>query len=153
MEIFSNPYFEKVTLTILAIAIKIVVDTFIKPTETIKGISKLLLTLIYYVLPLTIIVWLNIDGNIENSKFTTTIIVLNFVFLLFNYFQSKINETNKMLEQLAKTEFDKVEKVKQINAVQVEKVKSINENQKYILSELSNINDRIIEYFKDKSKK
>jgi ERCC4-type nuclease len=140
-------------LTILAIAIKIVVDTFIKPTETIKGISKLLLTLIYYVLPLTIIVWLNIDGNIENSKFTTTIIVLNFVFLLFNYFQSKINETNKMLEQLAKTEFDKVEKVKQINAVQVEKVKSINENQKYILSELSNINDRIIEYFKDKSKK
>jgi hypothetical protein len=58
-----------------------------------------------------------------------------------------------MLEQLAKTEFDKVEKVKQINAVQVEKVKSINENQKYILSELSNINDRIIEYFKDKSKK
>ncbi|WP_454245334.1 hypothetical protein [Psychroflexus sp. MBR-150] len=140
-------------MTILAIAIKIVVDTFIKPTETIKGISKLLLTLIYYVLPLTIIVWLNIDGNIENSKFTTTIIVLNFVFLLFNYFQSKINETNKMLEQLAKTEFDKVEKVKQINAVQVEKVKSINENQKYILSELSNINDRIIEYFKDKSKK
>lgn len=153
MEILSNPYFEKVSLTILAIVIKVVVDIIIKPSETIKGISKLLLALIYYVLPLTVIIWLNIDENIENSKFTTTIVILNFFFLLFNYFQSEITETNKRLRQLAKTEFDKVEKVKQINAVQVEKVKSINENQKYILSELSNINDRIIEYFKDKSKK
>ena len=56
-----------------------------------------------------------------------------------------------MLAQLAKAEFDKVEKVKQINEVQVEKVKAINENQKYILNELSKINDRIIGYFKDKS--
>ena len=53
-----------------------------------------------------------------------------------------------MFGQLAKAEFDKVEKVKEINSVQVEKIKSINENQKYILSELSKINDRIIEYFK-----
>ena len=153
MEIFSNPYFEKVSLTILAIVIKIVVDVFIKPTETIKGLSKLLLTLIYYVLPLTIIIWLNIDENVENSKLTTTIISLNFAFLLFNYFQSKITETNKMFGQLAKAEFDKVEKVKEINSVQVEKIKSINENQKYILSELSKVNDRIIEYFKDISRK
>ena len=72
--------------------------------------------------------------------------------IVFNYLQTRITETNKMFADLAKAEFDKVEKVKQINETQVEKIKAINENQKYILNELSKINDRIIGYFKDKSK-
>ncbi len=56
-----------------------------------------------------------------------------------------------MVEQLANTEYDKVEKVKQINAFQVEKIKAINNNQAYILNELSKINDRIFEIFKDRT--
>jgi len=108
-----------------------------------------LLIIAYYLLPIIVIFWLNFDNNIENSKLTTSIICINIALVIFNYLQQKITETDKMVEQLASTEFDKVKKVKQINAVQVEKVKSINDNQTYILNELSKINDRIIGHFKD----
>ena len=84
---------------------------------------------------------------------TFTIIAFNFSLFVFNYLQTRITETNKMFADLAKAEFDKVEKVKQINETQVEKIKAINENQKYILNELSQINNRIIGYFKDKAEK
>lgn len=82
---------------------------------------------------------------------TTTIICINIAFIIFNFLLQKIADTDKLFGQLAKTEYDKVEKVKQINAVQVEKIKAINDNQKYIMGELSRINDRIIGYFKDKA--
>lgn len=150
--LIENPYFSKVALTILAVITKLGIDSITKEKEDAKGLFKLFAFFIYYLLPIIIIVWVNIDIHIENNKSTSTIIAFNIGLIVFNYLQSRITETNKMLADLAKAEFDKVEKVKQINETQVEKIKAINENQKYILNELSKINDRIIGYFKDKSK-
>lgn len=149
--ITENAYFLKVVLTILAVVIKLAIDAITKEKEDAKGLIKLIAFFVFYLLPVTIIVWINLDSRVENNKLTFTIIAFNIGLLVFNYLQTRVTETNKMLAQLAKAEFDKVEKVKQINEVQVEKVKAINENQKYILNELSKINDRIIGYFKDKS--
>ena len=146
--VWTNPYFNKIILTLIAVLAKIFFGFIFKTEKNHQG----LLIIAYYILPIVIVVWLNIDPNIEDSKLTTTIICINIILIIFNYLQQKISETDKMLGQLAKTEYDKVEKVKQINAVQVEKVNAINENQKYILNEISKINDRIIGYFKDKSK-
>ena len=146
-DFWADPYFNKIILTVIAVLTKLFFGFIFKTEKNHQGI----LILAYYILPIVIIVWLNLDPNIENSKLTTTIICVNIVLIIFNYLQQKITETDKMLGQLAKTEFDKVEKVKQINDVQVEKVKAINENQKYILNEISKINDRIIGYFKDKT--
>ncbi len=148
--ITENPYFSKIVLTILAVVIKLAIDSITKEKEDAKGLIKLISFFVFYLLPVTIIVWINLDNQVENNKLTFTIIAFNIGLLVFNYLQTRVTETNKMLAQLAKAEFDKVEKVKQINEVQVEKVKAINENQKYILNELSKINDRIIGYFKDK---
>lgn len=145
--ITENPYFSKIILTIIAVIVKLIFGFILKTEKDYKGI----LIVAYYILPIAIVIWLNLDNNIDNSKLTTTIICVNIALVIFNYLQQNITETNKMLGQLAKAEFDKVEKVKEINAVQVEKVKAINENQKYILTELSKINDRIIGYFKDKA--
>lgn len=72
--------------------------------------------------------------------------------IILNSLQSRITETNKKLTDLARVEFDKVVKVKQINEMKVEKIKAIKENQLYILNELSKINERRIGYFKVKSK-
>ena len=137
-------------MIILAVVIKLAIDSITKEKEDAKGLIKLISFFVFYLLPVTIIVWINLDNQVENNKLTFTIIAFNIGLLVFNYLQTRVTETNKMLAQLAKAEFDKVEKVKQINEVQVEKVKAINENQKYILNELSKINDRIIGYFKDK---
>ncbi|OAD42378.1 hypothetical protein [Polaribacter atrinae] len=146
-EFWADPYFNKIILTIIAVLTKLFFGFIFKTEKDYQGI----LILAYYILPIVIIVWLNLDPNIENSKLTTTIICINIGLIIFNYLQQNITDTNKMLGQLANTEYDKVEKVKQINAVQVEKMKAINENQKYILSEISKINDRIIGHFKDRA--
>ncbi|MBK5214203.1 MAG: hypothetical protein JJE55_11150 [Flavobacteriaceae bacterium] len=145
--ITTNPYFDKIILTLIAVLIKLFFGFIFKTEKDYQGI----LTIVYYILPITIVVWLNLDENAENSKLTTTIICVNIAFIIFNFLQQKIMETDKLVGQFAKTEYDKVEKVKQINAVQVEKMKAINNNQKYIMNELSRINDRIIGYFKDKA--
>ena len=152
VDITENSYFLKVILTILAVVIKLGIDSITKDEKESKGLIKLLSFFVCYLLPIIIIVWLNLDNNVENNKLTYTIIAFNISLIVFNYLQTRITETNKMFADLAKAEFDKVEKVKQINETQVEKIKAINENQKYILNELSKINDRIIGYFKDKSK-
>jgi len=146
-EVWANPYTNKIILTIIAVLTKLLFGFIFKTEKNYQG----LLIFAYYLLPITIIVWLNLDANIENSKLTTTIICINIALIIFNYLQQKVTETDKMVEQLANTEYDKVEKVKQINAVQVEKVKAINDNQTYILNELSKINDRIIGLFKDRT--
>ena len=134
--ITESPYFLKVVLTILAVIVKFGIDAITKEKEDAKGLIKLFAFFVFYLLPVTIIVWLNLDNRIENNKLSFTIIAFNIGLVVFNYLQTRITETNKMLAQLAKAEFDKVEKVKQINEVQFEKVKAINDNQKYILSEL-----------------
>lgn len=148
----QNPYFSKIVLTILAVVIKLGMDSITKDEKEAKGLVKLISFFVDYIAPIIIIIWLNLDNNVENNKLTYTIIAFNISLIVFNYLQTRITETNKMFAALAKTEFDKVEKVKQINETQVEKIKAINENQKYILYELSKINDRIIGYFQDKSK-
>uniref|UniRef100_A0AB33KUU7 DUF1003 domain-containing protein n=1 Tax=Tenacibaculum sp. Pbs-1 TaxID=3238748 RepID=A0AB33KUU7_9FLAO len=145
-DIWTNPYFSKIILTLVSFLAKLFFGFIFKTEKNYQGI----LILLYYILPIIVVIWLNLDPDIENSKLTTTIICINIVLVIFNYLQHKVTETNKMVGQLAKTEYDKVEKVKQINAVQVEKVRAINDNQKYILNELSKINDRIIGYYKDK---
>jgi hypothetical protein len=149
--LINNPYFEKIVLTILAVLLKVVIDAITKDEKDLKAFYKLLLICSTYILPVITIIWLNLDDKVLHSKLNTTLICFNFSIIVFNHLQSRINENYKMISDLAKTEFDKVEKVKQINEVQVEKIKAINENQKYILNELSKINDRILGYFKDKS--
>lgn len=150
--LINSPYFEKIILTILAVVLKLIIDAITKGEKDLKALSKLLLICATYILPVITIIWLNLDDKVIDSKLNTTLICFNFSIIVFNHLQSRINENYKMIGDLAKTEFDKVEKVKQINEVQVEKINAINENQKYILNELSKINDRIIGYFKDKSK-
>lgn len=147
-QVWENSYFNKIILTLIAVLAKLFFGFMFKIEKNYQG----LLIFTYYILPIIVVIWLNLDPNIENSKMTTTIICINIVLVIFNYLQQKITETAKLVGQLAKTEYDKVEQVKQINAVQVEKVKALNDNQKYILNELSKVNDRIIGYFKDKSK-
>ena len=151
--ITQNPYFSKIILTILAVIIKLGIDSITKDEQESKGFIKLLAFFNFYLLPIVIIIWLNLDKDVENNKLTYTIIAFNISLIVFNYLQTRITETNKMFANLAKAEFDKVEKVKQINETQVEKIKAINENQKYILNELSKINDRIIGYYIDKAEK
>ena len=144
--ITETPYFSKIILTIIAVVIKFALDAITKNEKELMGLQKLFSFAIYYALPLVIIVWLNLDSRIENSKLNTTLIAFNFGLVIFNYLQTQISQTNNMLAQLADAEFDKVEKVKQISKTLVEKIKSINKNQIYILAELSKINDRIINF-------
>lgn len=151
--ITHNPYFFKIFFTIVAVVIKLAIDSITKKDEEANGLLKLFSVFAFYILPITIVVWLNLDQDVQNTKLNTTLIALNIGLFIFNYLQSRITENYKIVEQLSKTEFDKVEQVKQINSVQVEKIKAINEKQKYILNELSKINDRIIGYFKDKAEK
>lgn len=99
MEIIDNPYFTKITLTIIAILVKIVIDGIIKPENDFKGFAKILLAFLYYVLPILIIIWLNVDGNIENSKLTSSLIMLNIGFFIFNYFQGKINNQYEIISK------------------------------------------------------
>lgn len=149
--ITENPYFSKVVLTIVALVVKLALDKITKDEKELKDLQKLFGFIIHYALPIIIIIWLNLDSQIEDSKLNTTLIAFNFGLFTFNYLQTKVTQTNKMIADLANAEFDKVEKVKQINETQVEKIKAINDNQKYILSELSKINDRIINFIGRKS--
>lgn len=150
--ITENPFFSKIILTIIAVVLKLALDAITKGEKELKGLQKLFGFSVYYALPIFIIVWLNLDVEIKDSKLNTTLIAFNFCLIIFNYLQTRITETNQMMADLANAEFDKVEKVKQINETQVEKIKAINDNQKYILAELSKINDRIIGHFKSKLK-
>lgn len=146
MEIIDNPYFTKITLTIIAVLVKIVIDGIIKPENDFKGFAKLFLVFLYYILPIVVIVWLNIDNNIENSKLTSSLIMLNIGFFIFNFFQGKINSQYEIISNYGKIEKEKIKEINTINNTQVEKMKGIVSNQNYILNELSKINDRIIKY-------
>lgn len=149
--IFENPYFNKVVLTILAVLVKVIIDAIIKPEKDFKGLQKLFVIIIYYVTPIVVIIWLNLDNEISNSKSTTTLICVNIGIFLFNYFQSNLNNQYKIVSKFGKIETEKIKEINQINKVQAEKMKGLADNQNYILSELSSINDRIIKYFfKDK---
>ncbi|MDV7188599.1 hypothetical protein R3X25_15030 [Lutibacter sp. TH_r2] len=152
MEFIDNPYFSKIALTALGILIKIVIDGIIKPDNDFKGLAKLFLIFIYFILPILIVIWLNIDDSISNSKLTSTLIILNVGVLIFNYFQDRFINQSKLIVEKAKLDKEIVGKVNDLNNLQAEKMSSIANNQNYILNELSKINDRIIKFLIDKKK-
>ncbi len=143
----ENIDFLSIITTILVVVFEFILNVITKDKKHKKGLIKLFTFLVIYLFPIAIIVWLNISSQVKNTKLTSTIIALNIGVVIFNLLQTKNTETNTMLCELAKKKTEDVEKINQINDVQVEKVKSIKENQKYILSELSKINDRIIQLF------
>ena len=120
----------------------------LKTEKNHKGV----LIFFYYLIPIFIIIWLNLDKEIENTKLTITLISINIGFLLFNYFQTKISEQYKTIGEYGKIEKEKIKEINNINNTQAEKMKGIVNNQNYILNELSKINDRIINYIYEKKK-
>jgi hypothetical protein len=148
--ITNNPYFSKILLTIIAVVFKLLLDSIYKDEKDLKGLLKLFSFGIYYILPFIVIIWLNLDNKIQNSKLYTSLIAFNIGIIIFNYFQTNITTQYKMITKNMKRENETIKEINQINTVQAEKMKAINENQKYILNELSSINDRIIKYFSDK---
>ena len=151
MTITENPYFSKILLTIIAVVVKLVLDSIMKDENEFKGLQKLFSFAIYFALPAIIILWLNLDTEIKDSKLNTTLIAFNFALIIFNYFQGKVNTQNQMITKFGKIEAEKIKEINHKNAVQVEKIIALNDNQKYILSEISKINDRVIEFFKEKN--
>lgn len=146
--IIANPYFKVIILTTIGVMIKLLFGFIFKTEKDYKGI----LIIVYYILPIVIIVWLNLDKNIENSKLTTTIIAINIALAIFNYLQMKISQQYEIISKYGKIEKEKIKEINEINNTQAEKMKGIANNQNYILNELSKINDRIINYIYENKK-
>ena len=105
---------------------------------------------ISYILPFLNIIYINFSPNIENTKVTTTLILISALFVLATYLEKNLRKQYKMIGEFAKSETDKIKMINDFNNIQIEKIKAMNDNQKYILDELSRINDRIIKYFSEK---
>lgn len=162
--LIENPLFTKILITVIAVVIKVILDAKLRDQKKVKGLQKLFSIVIYYVLPLIVIVWLNIDAETKNNKLTTTLIAFNIGIMVFNFFQKRVASQHKRISEFAKIESERIkehieisnlqeERIKemeQLNAVREEKMKAIHDNQKYMSNELSKINDRIIKYFADK---
>jgi asparagine N-glycosylation enzyme membrane subunit Stt3 len=114
--ILESPYFLKIVLTILAVVIKLAIDAVTKGKEDAKGLIKLSTFFIFYLLLVTIIVWINLDNHIGYNKLT-----FNIGLIVFSYLQTRVTETNRILANLANVQFDEFKKLKQINEVQVKR--------------------------------
>lgn len=147
-EIFSS----STTYQIILGLIPIILTEFIKSDYNEKNFKNSFFRTTNFIIPIGIIIWVIIENkNFETlNVYNILIVVFNFSIFLFNYFQSKINEQYKLLERFSNEEINKVKEINHINEVQAEKMKAIVENQNYILSELSKINDRIIGLYKEK---
>lgn len=147
-EIFSS----STTYQIVLGLIPIILTEFIKSDYNEKNFKNSFFRTTNFIIPIAIIIWVIIENkNFETlNVYNILIVVFNFSIFLFNYFQSKINEQYKLLERFSTEEINKVKEINHINEVQAEKMKAIVENQNYILSELSKINDRIIGLYKEK---
>ena len=147
-EIFSSSTIYQIILSL----VPIILTEVIKSDYNEKNFKNSIFKTTNFIIPVGIIIWV----IIENKKFETLsvynilIVVFNFSIFLFNYFQTKINEQYKLLERFSNEETNKVKEINHINEVQAEKMKAIVQNQNYILSELSKINDRIIGLYKKK---
>ena len=141
-DIIGNPYFDKIILSLIPFVLKGILGK----EDDAKPLKKFAQVIFLYVFPLATIIWINLDIKIENNKLTSTLIVLNFCYMIFNYFHQKLIDHYKLITKFTNVETDKIKQINQINDVQVEKLKAINDNQKYILSEISRINDRIITF-------
>ncbi|TRW24252.1 hypothetical protein FMM05_10480 [Flavobacterium zepuense] len=142
-EIIDNEYFDKIILSLIPIILKLFVGKDSNP-------KKYWQIVINYFIPVTTLLWINLDENIEINKLTSTLIGLNFTIIVFNYWQQKLNDQNDLLIKFTNIETDKIQQINNINNVQVEKITAINSNQKYILDELSRINDRIMNHLINK---
>lgn len=147
-EIFSSSTIYQIILSL----VPIILTEVIKSDYNEKNFKNSIFKTTNFIIPVGIIIWV----IIENKKFETLsvynilIVVFNFSIFLFNYFQAKINEQYKLLVRFSNEEINKVKDINHINEVQAEKMKAIVQNQNYILSELSKINDRIIGLYKKK---
>ena len=142
MNFIEDPYTGKIILTTIAVLVKLFFGFIFKTEKDYRGI----LIIAYYLVPIITIAWMNLDDNVLDSKETTTIIGLNIAFLIFNYLQTKINEQYKIVSKFGEYEKDRIKELNHINNTGAEKLKAIANNQNYIMSELSKINDRIINY-------
>lgn len=147
-EIFSS----STTYQIILGLIPIILTEVIKSDYNEKNFKNSIFRTTNFIIPIVIIIWVIIENKkLETlSVYNILIVVFNFSIFLFNYFQTKINEQYKLLERFSNEETNKVKEINHINEVQAEKMKAIVENQNYILSELSKINDRIIGLYKEK---
>ncbi len=147
-EIFSS----STTYQIILGIIPVILTEVIKSDYNEKNFKNSIFRTTNIIIPIGIIIWVIIENKkLETlSVYNILIVVFNFSIFLFNYFQTKINEQYKLLERFSNEEINKVKEINHINAVQAEKMKAIVENQNYILSELSKINDRIIGLYKKK---
>lgn len=147
-EIFSS----STTYQIILGLVPIILTEIIKSDYNEKNFKNSIFRTTNFIIPIGIIIWVIIENKKSEtlSVYNILIVVFNFSIFLFNYFQSKINEQYKLLERFSNEEINKVKEINHINEVQAEKMKAIVENQNYILSEMSKINDRIIGLYKEK---
>lgn len=142
-EIMQNEYFGKIVLSLIPLILK---GLFGKDSDP----KKYWVIAVNYLLPIATIIWLNLDERIVVNKLTITLIAFNFALIIYNHWQQKLNSHYKLITQFTNAETDKIQQINNVNNVQVEKIIAINDNQKYILDELSKINDRIIKFFANK---
>lgn len=149
-EIFSS----SITYQIIIGLIPIILTELIKSDYNEKNFINSLLRSINFILPVGIIIWIILENkNSETlSVYNILIIVFNFAMFLYNYFQTKISEQYKLLSKFSSEEINKVKEINHINEVQAEKMNCINENQKFLIQEVSKINDRINRLYENLSK-
>lgn len=150
--ITENPYFSKIVLTIIAVITKLAIDSITKKGDEAKGLLKLFSFIGFYVLPITIVVWINLDQNVQNTKLNSTLISLNIGLVIFNFLQSRVSENYKIVTDYSRIGKKTKKDLNAINETQAEKMKGLANNQAYILNELSKINDRTINYIYEKKK-
>jgi len=149
-EIFSS----SITYQIIIGCIPIILTEFIKSDYNENNFKNSLLRSINFILPIGIIIWIILENkNSETlSVYNILIVVFNFAMFLYNYFQTKISEQYKLLSKFSNEEINKVKQINHINEVQAEKMNCINDNQKYLIQEVSKINDRINRHYENLSK-
>ena len=149
-EIFSS----SITYQIIIGLIPIILTELIKSDYNEKNFINSLLRSINFILPVGIIIWIILENkNSETlSVYNILIIVFNFAMFLYNYFQTKISEQYKLLSKFSSEEINKVKEINHINEVQAEKMNCINDNQKYLIQEVSKMNDRIHRLYENLNK-
>ncbi len=149
-EIFSS----SITYQIIIGLIPIILTELIKSDYNEKNFINSLLRSINFILPVGIIIWIILENkNSETlSVYNILIIVFNFAMFLYNYFQTKISEQYKLLSKFSSEEINKVKEINHINEVQAEKMNCINDNQKYLIQEVSKMNDRINRLYENLNK-
>ena len=149
-EIFSS----SLTYQIFLGLIPVILTEFIKSDYNEKNFKNSILRSINFILPIGIIVWIILENKNSTtlSVYNILIVVFNFAMFLYNYFQTKISEQYKLLSKFSNEEINKVKQINHINEVQAEKMNCINDNQKYLIQEVSKMNDRINRLYENLNK-